>query len=79
MPSKDPARGRTIREAIEVCLEGLPGDLREWSSSAERRGAMRAHVLRWVHEYARVRGVVLSDSDILSELQVMELEEGKGR
>ncbi len=31
-------------------------------------GVVRAHVLRWVHDYALRRGVVLADSDIESEL-----------
>lgn len=60
-------RGRTIREAICVALEGLPGDPAEWI--VMDRKSLRAHVIEWVHSYAKRRGVILSDSDIDSELR----------
>jgi hypothetical protein len=73
------AGGRTIREAIGVALEGLSGDVLEYVVFAKQRDAMRHHVLRFVHEYARNRGVILTDKDITDELAcvVAELKSGK--
>lgn len=71
-------RGRTIREAVGVALEGLSGDLLEWVVLAKQRDAMRAHVIRFVHDYARSHGVLLSDSDITSELDLV-IAELKGK
>lgn len=70
--------GKTIREAIAIALEGLSGDLLEWCVLAKQRDAMRKHVVRFVHDYARNRGVILSDEDITSELNkiVAELRSG---
>lgn len=67
--------GRTIREAIALAIEPLSGNLDEWATMD--RAALKEHVLRWVHDYAAHRGVLLSDSDILSELAgvVEELRE----
>jgi hypothetical protein len=59
--------GRTIREAIAIALEALPGSAAEWV--ALDRKSLRAHVFEWVHAYAKQRGVVLEDSDIESELR----------
>lgn len=78
MDHESACRGRTIREAIGVALEGLSGDLFEWVVLAKQRDAMREHVIHWVHDYARSRGVLLSDSDITSELDVV-IAELKGK
>lgn len=71
--------GRTIREAIGIALEGLSGDLFEWVVLAKQRDSLRKHVLTWVHDYARARGVILSDRDIKDELDrvINELKSGK--
>ncbi len=71
--------GRTIREAIAIALEGLNGELLEWVVLAKQRDAMRKHVRRWVHDYARNRGVILSDKDINDELEriIAELKSGR--
>lgn len=71
--------GRTIREAIAVALEGLSGDMFVWVVLAKQRDALRAHVVKWVHEYAQNRGVILSDADIESELAqvIAELRSGQ--
>lgn len=71
--------GRTIREAIAIALEGLSGDLLEYVVFAKQRAAMREHVIRYVHDYARNRGVILTDKDIITELDlvVAELKSGK--
>lgn len=71
--------GRTIRQAIAIALEGLTGELLEWVVLAKQRDAMRKHVVRFVHDYARNRGVILSDKDITDELAVViaELKSGK--
>lgn len=73
------AAGRTIREAIAVALEAVPGDLHEWCVLAKQRDALRRHVVAWVHDYARNRGVILSDRDITDELDriVAELRAGR--
>jgi hypothetical protein len=61
--------GRGVHEAILIALEGLQGKPNAWLLSyGENRKAMREHVLRWVHEYAERRGVVLADQDIVDEL-----------
>lgn len=72
-------RGRTIRDAIAIALEGLSGDLLEWVCLAKQRDTMRKHVLRFVHDYARNRGVILTDKDIKDELErvIAELRSGK--
>ncbi len=56
----DIVRARTIHDAVSVALEALPG-------SDLSIDILRAHALEWVHSFARVRGVILSDSDITSE------------
>jgi hypothetical protein len=75
---RPPDRGRTIREAVTIALEVLPGSLPEFVAFAAQRDAMRAHVLRWCHEYAATRGVILSDQDITTELDAV-IVELKGR
>lgn len=57
----------TIRAAVALAIEGLPGSPR-YNVTANRR-TVRAHVVKWVHDYARRRGVILDDSDIISELE----------
>lgn len=71
--------GRTIREAIAIALEGLAGDLLEWVCLAKQKAAMRKHVVTFVADYARNRGVILSEQDITSELDkvIAELRDGK--
>lgn len=66
--------GRTIRDAIAIALEGLNGDLLEWVVLAKQRAALRDHVKLWVHDYARHRGVILSDRDIVDELDAVIAE-----
>lgn len=62
-------RGRTIREAVRVALEGLPGRADEWADLA--RDAMRDHVLGWVLDYAARRGILLTTEDVDTELNVV--------
>jgi len=62
-------RGRTIREAVRVALEGLPGSTAEWAVMA--RDAMRDHVLGWVMDYAAKRGIMLNIEDVDGELDVV--------
>jgi hypothetical protein len=64
--------GRTIREAVRLALEALPGDPSEWA--VLDRASMRAHVYDFVHDYARHRGVILTDLDIESELLIIVAE-----
>lgn len=66
--------GRTIREAIAIALEGINGDILEWIVFAKSRAALRDHVKLWVHDYARHRGVILSDRDITDELDLVIAE-----
>lgn len=68
-----------IREAVAIALEGLAGSLLEWVCLAKQRDAMRTHVHRFVHDFARNRGVILEDSDIKAELDkiVAELKSGR--
>jgi ribosomal protein S15P/S13E len=70
--------GKTIRQAIAIALEGLNGDLLEWVVLTQQKKALRSHIKSWVHDYARSRGVILSDSDIESELKeiISELRSG---
>jgi hypothetical protein len=71
-------KGRTIRQAIAVALEGLNGDLYEWVVLAQQRNAMRKHVILWVADYAQNRGVILGTKDITDELDkvITELRRG---
>ncbi len=66
-------KGRTIREAIAIALEGLPGHVHEWANATgEERKAMRIHVIAWLQEYARIRGVILDPKlDIEPELDAV--------
>jgi hypothetical protein len=62
----------TVRDAVTIALEVLPGELEEWVSA--NRTALRAHVRAWVHEFALARGVILEDRDIDSELTAIIAE-----
>lgn len=64
-------RGLTIREAVKLALEAVPGDPREWTMAEIRRSALRSHVLSWVSDYARHRGVLLTPDDITGELEAV--------
>lgn len=68
----DLAKGRTIREAIVLAMEGLNGHPSEWVSQWPT--SLRSYILQWVHDYAKNRGVILSDSDIDSELKLIVAE-----
>lgn len=62
-------RGRTIREAIAVALEGLPGTLDSWLFDRDAK-TIRAHVVEWVLEYGFHRGVILdAKQDIEPEIR----------
>lgn len=62
--------GRTIRNAIIIALEAVAGDPQSSLAMIAQGGAphLHSHVLRWVHDYARHRGVILDDHDITGEL-----------
>lgn len=66
-----------IREAVAVSIEGLPGEAAEWV--ALNPTAMRKHALSFVRDFAKNRGVILTDRDIKTELDaiVEELRSGK--
>lgn len=65
----DPNPPFTLREALRICLEAIPGrDLEEFAASTGNGHTIRRHVLDWMHAYARNRGVILDDRDILTEL-----------
>jgi hypothetical protein len=70
---------QTVRQAVAVALEGPGGELLEWVVLAKQKDAMRKHVKGFVHDFARNRGVILSDRDITDELDriVAELKGGK--
>lgn len=65
--------GAPVRIAVDVAIEGLPGPLHEWVMPS-RRAALRAHVLLFVHDFARARGVILEDSDVLDDLDLVIAE-----
>lgn len=64
--TKEQERGRTVRQAIAIAIEGLNGEPITWA--VEEMFTLREYVLRWVHEYARNRNVILTDADIEEEL-----------
>lgn len=64
-------RGLTIREAVKLALEPIGGERAEWVASRPQLVALRAHVVGWVHDYARHRGVLLTDDDITGELEAV--------
>lgn len=64
----------SVRDAIVIALEALPGDLETWMTSPAHRAALRAHVRAWVHDFAHARGVVLNDADIDGVLDEMIAE-----
>ena len=65
--------GITVRRAIAIVLEGLAGDPLEWLAR-DRRPAMRAHVIRYVLDYAAARGVILVRRDVVDQLDEIEAE-----
>jgi len=70
-------RGRTIREAVVLALEGIDprrGALHDNSQIEIELVAVSNHVLAWVHSYAKHRGVLLDDSDIAAELYTVLAE-----
>lgn len=64
----------TIREAVAIALEAVPGTPEEWLSTSADRKALRDHVRAWVHDYAKARGVILSNRDIDSEFNIVIAE-----
>lgn len=60
---------KIIREAIAVAIEGLNGTAEEWLlAHGNQKKALHKHVVEWVHDFAKNRGVELSNIDIESEL-----------
>lgn len=74
-----PRIGISIRDAVLIALEGLPGAPAEWVALPKQRDAMRHHVLAFVHEFAHKRGVILEDVDVLGELDAVVAELTKRR
>lgn len=59
--------GRTLRDAIAVALEVVPGP--ELAAGDERsRAALHHHLLTWIKEYAFNRGVIFDDDDLEQDL-----------
>lgn len=62
-------RGRTLQDAIKIAFEGIPGAATGWVMEAETVKAVRSHVVAWIEDYARNRGVILDTKlDIEPEL-----------
>jgi hypothetical protein len=61
--------GRTIREAVALAIEGLSGSPIDWV--VEDPDELRHHVMRWVADYAKHRGVLLEPNDIATELHAI--------
>jgi hypothetical protein len=60
--------GRTLREAIAIALEAVPSV--EFASGDEKeRRALREFLVRWIKDYARVRGIIFEDLDFELELR----------
>lgn len=62
--------GITIREAILIAIEGLKGRPDDWATKGDKE-LLRTHVLNYVHDYTKRRGVILEDKDIEDELQTV--------
>lgn len=63
-------KARTIRDAIAVALEGLPGQKTNWAfAGKDEKVALRSYIIDWVQDYAKRRGVILDPAiDIVPEL-----------
>jgi len=65
-------RGRTVREAIAIALEGIPGQPDGWLFVPIERAAVREHVIGWIQDYAQRRNVILDvKKDIEPELDLV--------
>lgn len=54
-----------------MALEVVPGPAHAWTADEQSCDALRAHVLAWVGDYARHRGVILDEGDIAGELDAI--------
>jgi hypothetical protein len=65
-----PQRVQTIREALAVALEGLPGASDVWIlSGAKEQTAMRHHLIKFIEDFGINRGVILDvEKDIVPEI-----------
>lgn len=66
-----PLNGLTVREAIAIALEGLPGTIDGWVLDDDHN-TLRWHVIDFVVKYALKRGVILNiDKDIVPEINTV--------
>jgi hypothetical protein len=65
---------QTIREAVRAALEGIPK--RVTGDADLDANLVRVAVLGYVHAFALRRDVILSDTDISSELEAIAAEIG---
>lgn len=72
MPTTGQPKGRNVREMVNIALEALHGSREEWLlSRGNDEKAMRAHVISFVMDYAKTRGVILEKKDIVDALDAV--------
>lgn len=63
------SRGKTVREALAVALEGLSGDRFEWAIVEPK--ALKEYLADWIKKYALARGVIVEDVDVDDEIRAL--------
>ena len=67
-------KGLTVREAITIAMEGLPGTIDSWVLSDDYK-TLRAHLNNFVKDYAFKRGVILEEeTDIAPEIEAIIMQ-----
>lgn len=64
-PPSDP---KSVSDAIAVALEALPGSI-DSNLIDMKNVVVRTHVIEFVKEFARARGVIFDDKDIADEIE----------
>jgi hypothetical protein len=61
--------GMTLKQAIELALEGLPGNFEDLMDASDGRRTVVDHVLGWIKDYAVHRGLVLESKDVIGDVR----------
>lgn len=61
--------GMTVRDVVVIALEAIPGST-DTNLIDMRNAVVRDHVVAFVKEFARNRGVIFVDKDIVDEINV---------
>lgn len=69
----DTPKGMSIRDAVTIALEAIPGSI-DATLIDLKTSAVRDHVVGFIKEFARNRGVLFDDKDILDDVNAVITE-----